>query len=334
MNLKTFSLLLLVAAPAYSQEAFYFDPPYSPVDGGAVIRFVANDPSIDFLKAPAQIFFGDVSATHVSVIDARTLTAITPAHGEGAVSVELHLHGATYTSSRNFGFLRARDTLLIPIAIETAGGFGARWTTDIWVYNDSDENVNLKPEVCSFIGAIFPCNDPLLAPAHSSTKIPPRGFPELYLNPPNDVRDKLHFSVRVRDGSRDNIGTEIPVVPLTSYRSGRTFLVDVPVSDGVRSVLRVYDTGFPITVRVYDAASSDLLAERFSGFRSIPTDTPRRFSFSFFDLLSDPAVRNHARVRIEIDETNPEAVPAAIMVWAMLSLTDNATQRVAILTSQ
>jgi hypothetical protein len=45
------------------------------------------------------------------------------------------------------------------------------------------------------------------------------------------------------------------------------------------------------------------------------------------DLLTDPAVRGHERVRIEIEMREGH-------LWAMLTLTEYATQRITVITSQ
>jgi hypothetical protein len=323
-------LFLLITAPVTAQEAFFFDPNSASPSGGDVIRFVANDPALDFRSGNPEVFFDGIAAMNVIVVDAHTLTAVAPPHAEGVVRVALRLNGMTYTTERNFGYARFRYPILIPVANETAGAFGARWTTDIWVYNDSDEPVNVFPEVCFFIGAVFPCGESLIVAPHGSARVPPRGFPEMYLFPPNDVRDRLHFNVRVRDASRSDAGTEIPIVPVSQYRDRRVVLVNVPVNDRLRSMLRIYDqeivAGNSIGVRVFDAATGTLLTQRDTGFRLTPTDTPNRFSVAFFDLLSDPAVRGHDTVRIEIEEQDAS-------LWAMLTLTD-ADQHVTILTSQ
>ena len=325
--MKRLAVLLWIAIPAAAQDPFSFYPTYGSPSGGDTISITTFGVSAD---TTSQVFFGGLPAAKVTVVDSHTLTAVTPAHSEGAVDVKLQIDGATYTTFRKFGYVRARDAILVPVANETAGAFGARWTTDIWVYNDSDEAVNVFPEVCFFLGAAFPCDQSLIVAPHGSARVPPHGFPEMYLFPPNDVRDRLHFNVRVRDASRNDAGTEIPIVPLSQYRDGRVVLLNVPVSDRFRSVLRVYDQEFvagnSIGVRVYDATTGALLLQRDTGLRPTPTDSPNRFSVAFFDLLSDPAVRGHDTVRIEIGEANAT-------LWAMLTLTD-ANQHVTVLTSQ
>lgn len=312
-------------------QLFTFFPNSGSVAGGETVQITAADASIDFTTGTPEVTFGGVPATSVAVVDSKHLNVQTPPHAEGAVRVTLHINGTTSTSDSYFGFLRARETLLIPVATETGGAFGARWTTDIWVYNDAGEAVSLTPDICFSLGSFFPCTSALVVEPHAALKIAPVGHPEMYLTPPNDVRDKLHFGVRVRDASRDEAETEIPIVPLSSYRSARVVLVNVPVSDRMRSVLRVYDSprlvGSAVTVRIFDTTTGSLLTTRMSDRNFAPTDNPILFTATFFDLLDDPAVRGHASVRIEIEDLDAS-------LWAMLTLTDNTTQHVTVLTSQ
>ena len=320
--MRPFAVMLLIALPAMGQQpfSFSFSPNYGSLAGGDAIQLTVK-PAI---VGTPEVFFDGVPATRVTVVDTQTLTAVTPPHTEGAVVIQLRMNGASIDSFPYFAYARPRETILIPVANEIRGGYGTHWTTDIRVFNDSDETVTLTPNYCFSIGAYFPCSSDLVVAPHGTLQVPPRGSPEMYLSPPSDVRDKLHFSVQVRDESRDDIGTEIPVV--SSFRKERTVLLNVPVSDQARSVLRVYDAGWTITVRIYDASTGDLLTQQIVVYRNHPSET-FRFSYTFFDLLADPAVRNHQRVRIEIEE--PDS-----FLWAMLSLTDNTTQHVTIFTSQ
>lgn len=337
MNIAACVLLAATTALA-SEEPFAFSPRSGSPAGGDAVTITANLPSIDFTTAVPAVWFGEIASPRVTVLSAKTLTVTTPAHGEGVVTVKVSVAGASYESTWNFAFALPREPVLIPVAIETAGWLGAQWTTEISVFNDTNEPINLMPEVCSFIGASFPCNNPLFVGPHVSLRIPPRlarpgeTYFERYLYPPDAVRDRLHFSVRVRNRADANdAGTEIPVVPLSRYRHERIVLSAIPVSDSHRALLRVYDrqriAGASIAMRVYDEETGSLLLRRDTGFRPFPTDNPAMFSSAYDDLLRDPAVRGHRAVRIEIEEFSAD-------LWAMLTLTDNETQRVTVITSQ
>ena len=250
----------------------------------------------------------------------------------------MRLGDKSYTTFFKFAFIRPRDPLLIPIAGSFPGAYGTRWTTDVWVFNDSDEPTNLFAEVCMNLGAFFPCGNRAIVPAHGALALELGGqrdarSPQLYLNPPNDVAGRLHFSVRVHDLSRpDEIGTQIPIVRRSDFRTGRVELMNVPVNDGFRGLLRIYDEmrflRAAVTVRAFAMQSGTLLAER-KLEQSLPTDNPLRWTFIVGDLLSDAQVRAHASIRIEIEEADPDA-----SLWALLTLTDNATQRITVVTSE
>ena len=341
--MKPFLLALFfgISTTLVAQEAFYFDPNTGSPAGGDAIRVTANSPSIDFRCAGCatpEVLFGGVASPRVTVSDTKTLSAVTPPHAEGVVHVELRVGGSSYSTFYNFGYARRRDPLLIPVAIEVPGGFGSRWTTDIWVYNDSDETTNLTLEVCGSLGAVFPCADRMIVAAHGALRIPPRTqsygeYPEMILFPPTDVAGRLHFNVRVRDLAHpDTIGIEIPVARASDFRRGRLELVNVPVNARLRSLLRIYDqmnTLYAgVTVRAFDLQTGDLLAQR-KLEQLLPTDGPSRTTLLLHSFLEAPEMRGHDSLRLEIEEADANA-----SLWAMLTLTDNTTQQVTVLTSQ
>jgi hypothetical protein len=285
-----------------------------------------------------QVLFGGVASPQVTVISAIVMRAVTPAHAEGAVTVEVRLFAQSYTAFSQFGYVRPREDLLIPVALDIPGAHGARWMTDVWVFNDTDETINLFAEVCSFIGAIFPCGNKMLVAGHGALQLPiaarrDANDPGLYLSPPTDVAGRLHFSIRVHNTAQpDDIGFEVPVARSTDFRKGRLDIVNVPVSDRFRSLLRIYDQMrsmvASVTVRAYDMNTGAFLAQRQLA-EYLPTDAPARSTLLLHDFLSAPELRGHGSVRIEIEEANPDA-----SLWAMLTLTDNTNERVTALTSQ
>ena len=266
------------------------------------------------------------------------MRAVTPPHAEGAVPIEVHLGTQTLTTFFQFGFVRPREELLIPVALDISGAHGARWTTDVWVFNDSDETVNLFPEICSFIGAVFPCEQKMLVAGHGALQLPIAARrnpddPGFYLFPPTDVAGRLHFSIRVHNATQpEDIGFEVPVARRTDFRKGRLDIVNVPVSDRFRSLIRIYDQmrsmAASVTVRAYDMNSGTFLAQRQLTL-FLPTDIALRATLLLHDFLAAPELRGHASVRIEIEEGDPNA-----SLWAMLTLTDNTNERVTVLTSQ
>ena len=190
--------------------------------------------------------------------------------------------------------------------------------------------MNVFPEVCSFIGLITPCGSPSMMVAPKGTaRIPSQArhdarSPELYVAPPADLIDRIHFSVRVHNDA-DNLGTEIPTVRLSQFRRGKVIFLNVPMSAQFRRWLRVYVLprvlGVAVTVRVYD--DGKLLTEEAQRV-FLPTDGPMRVSLDFVYPVNVPSNRS---VRMEVESEDPDAP-----LWALLTVTDNQTQRVLALT--
>ncbi len=53
---------------------------------------------------PTSVMFGDQPATHVTVVDSTTITAVTPAHASGAVSVNVATNGVVLTIPGGFTY--------------------------------------------------------------------------------------------------------------------------------------------------------------------------------------------------------------------------------------
>jgi hypothetical protein len=225
------------------------------------------------------------------------------------------------------------EEILIPIAFQPIVTNGTRWVSDISVYNDSDDTVSIDPEQCSFIGLWSDCSQGARrVPPRSSMRIEPRftsaNNPAMFLLPPADHADRLHLTVRLRETTRDpdGPGTEIPVVRSRDFQKTQVWLPDVPVSVRFRSTLRVYTRANQVTVSVKDNASGELL-KQWTARRVLPTDSDSFGTVTFPGLLEVAEVLSHERVRIEVDDLG-------FPVWALLTLTDNGSQRVQIFTPQ
>jgi hypothetical protein len=133
--------------------------------------------------------------------------------------------------------------------------------------------------------------------------------------------------VRLRETSRDpdGPGIEIPIVWSRDFQQTKVWLPFVPVSVHFRSTLRVYTRWYSVTVRVKDNATGELLKE-WTIHRSFPTDSDPFGTVTIPGLLEAAEVCSHERVRIEVESETP--------VWALLTLTDNESQRVQIFTPQ
>jgi hypothetical protein len=323
-------LLTLWASAVLGQTSdFYFYPNYSPPEGGMEIHISANG-SLRF--ASPQVFFGGVPATRVTLESANMITAVAPAHTVGIVFVTVRDNGGNFSSASPFAFVPVLEEILIPVALQPTGAsYGTRWVSEISVYNDSDDIVPIDPEICSAIGWFYDCSQyARRVPPHASMIIEPRQYAEtMLLHPPADHAARLHFNVRLRETSRDpdGPGTEIPVVRGQELKQTHLWLPSIPTSARFRATLRVYTRAQSITVRVRDDASGELLYEREITRPPLATDSDPFGTEMLNDVLASAAVRARAKARIEVEAHS-------FPVWALLTLTDNETQRVQIYTPQ
>ena len=335
MRLIHYLLLTLLAITAAADD-FHFYPGRAEPQGGAEIEILPNSNSYLRFTEPPQVFFGDVPSPRVTLVGNYQANAVAPAHAIGVVSVTLRYNGALLKSIGQFVFEPTVAEIIIPIAFKPINAaFGTRWVSDISVYNDSDDAVAIEPELCSSLGRTFVCDHPIRrVPPRSSMRIEPVSaspdYPSMILLPPADHAGNLHFTVRLRETSRDpdGPGTEIPVLRTRDFQRKQVWLPSIPTSTRFRATLRVFTTSDAVTVRVRDNATGELLSERETR-RYHPTDGGDFGTLTFSDLLESAVVRAHEKVRIEV-----ESPSSYLTVWAMVTLTDNESQRVQIFTPQ
>jgi len=329
MRLAILSLLTLIAATASAQtNDLYCYPNYSVPEGGIEVTISSNH----FQFRAPQVFFGAVLSPHNTVTDPHNVKAVVPPHARGLVDLTVRDGDTVLRTFSPFAYVPVLEEILIPIAFQPIETNGTRWVSDISVYNDSDDTVSIDPEECNFIGLWSYCSQGARrVPPRSSMRIEPRftsaDRPWTFLYPPTDQAGRLHLSVRLRETTRDpdGPGTEIPVIRSRDFQQKQVWLPSVPVSVRFRSTLRVYTRANFVTVRVKDNATGELLRE-WSAYKLSPTDSDPFGTLTFPGLLEAAEVRSHEKVRIEVESWLP--------VWALLTLTDNESQRVQIFTPQ
>jgi hypothetical protein len=335
MRFISCALLTLLAAVAAGQPAIgnlSCYPNHAVPEGGGEIAIGTNNGHR--FKAP-QVFFGGVPSPRVT-LDPFTVKAVAPAHATGIVDVTMIDGDVVLRSVRPFAYEPILEEILIPIAYPPiSANFGTRWVSDVSVYNDSDDTVPIDPELCftPLIELWADCSQGArrVAP-HASMRIEPyfasANYPWMLLYPPAEHAARLHFTVRLRETSRDaeGPGIEIPIVRSRDFQQTQVLLPFVPVNVHFRSTLRVYTRSLGVTVRVKDNATGELLKE-LTILRSFPTDVDTFGTVTIPGLLEAAEVRSHERVRIEVECGGDP-------VWALLTLTDNESQRVQIFTPQ
>jgi len=241
--------------------------------------------------------------------------------------------------------LAAEEKVLIPIkAFSVPGANGSVWSSQLAISNHSERSI-----IVGGVGpcVVIPCGSVELSP---NTTI----FTGIYTSLLGvDSSDALGvtFQLRVQDTSRQaqTWGTSIPAVRARDAFVGRTAnLVDIPLTDAFRVMLRVYDFDPPVSfdpaelrqvkLRFYavDATQSEptgvpdlLLSETIETFVIHPTEPFTAPPTLSIPLWSIPELAGHERIRIELEPISP-----GLRFWAFASVTNNATQHVTVIVPQ
>lgn len=234
------------------------------------------------------------------------------------------------------------EPILLPIAfrpgVEVRGAYGTIWRGEVWVHNSRSQRVDLQlilgcmtedcyaPYAGGYMGIL---TEPLGPTAED------RG---ILLTPTASDAPYVSFSNRIFEVTRhaQPQGIEVPVVRGENFFSGPLSLLGIPNGPAVRSMLRVYDpqriAGTTFTIELLDPAGDVIGTTQLRttfGFGG-GSDPIRPGFASIADLTSAfgvPANVDHVHVRINPDTPGTK-------FWAMVSVTDNDTQQVLLITPQ
>lgn len=228
--------------------------------------------------------------------------------------------------------------ILLPLLTseEVPGAGGSRWKVVTAAHNGNSTFVSFGP--CN-VPTDPPCPPASFGIAAGQWRINPTfGFTNagrngrlIYLH--RDLARQVTLTARffnLQDPS--DRGVALPLPRSEEFVRRAIQLLNVPMSDAARVTLRIYDpddTGASarVTVRIYDVedrvVSVREVALSPSGY-SAPGGLP--FAPSFAELLVDVAGTNPEEpVRVEV-----QPVTAELRIWAFITITDNATNRVTV----
>lgn len=149
-----------------------------------------------------------------------------------------------------------------------------------------------------------------------------------------DLGDNLAFNLRIVDLSRSATaaGTEIPVVRDRDLYRSTIHLLNVPTDARFRLALRVFEMNLDrgqFAIRIFDQTTNAQLATRtITTVLSVP---PGEFTPGFAeitDLLGDIAAPP-SQIRIDI-----EPLTSGVAAWAYVSITNNDSQQITLITPQ
>lgn len=306
------------------------------------------------LPCPPRAAFGGVTVDAEYQRDGLSLIVKTPAHAAGTVDVSVFTpDGRTATARNAFTYTTSQEAsyerILLPIHLNAPvpGANGSRWRTDFWLRNNGGARLTLAPWPCPDGGVcpgIFPLTQ-VLSPGETIHNLPPFASigstnPSRVLFASRDAVADMTANLRIYDESRSQIdaGAEIPVVRERDLLTGTTQLHAVPLNGAYRLNLRIYDlalTEARFRVRVYEEFAGTTTALPIQELELTAT-TPQRGEFRFEAAYADYGtltfLLNSPVIRPPLLRVQIEPLTEGSRYWAFISVTNNDTQRVTLIT--
>lgn len=352
MRLPLISLFLVVLALPLGATPVILG--LDPMEGFSYAPTHVTITGTGFTDGPVTVLFDDVPATLLQVTPTtlRVLAHSAAAGGrEGTADLTVRVAGQGEAKFLNAIYFHALaqaspedyTAVLVPLtALATPGAHGSIWESELRIFNASPIPLRMPgPE--TFIVEL-PVDPAVLIAPHRTDRVflnrRQAGVDGHFLYVPNPLLYAPKMSLRVRDTSQNatSLGDEVPVVRSDQF-AGDLAIVDVPVDPKYRATLRIYAlTAAPMSVGVviYPESGDTPYAQFDIPLNGIVTidhvPFPPHPAYAAFDPLV-PAVRAAGgRVRIEITNYNINLSPPPPTIWAFLSLTNNETNQVTIVT--
>lgn len=349
-------LLLVVSSGAFAQKAPIIrgiSRNLGSTKGGTVLTLSGSNllPTVQCLLAcPTTVMFGDAMATLKGEVPTM-LHVLTPPHAPGTVDITINIAGEapivladafTYSTNPEADFER----VLVPLYFDGVlkGAYGSEWTTSLWIRNNGTDAVSIAPwscadgQDCTGAPATYelPSSRSLrsLAPLNGASDGNPSRL--LYLSQAGS--SDVSFSVRFADQSRGltDAGIDMPVIRENEALYGSAQLFSVPLKASFRVLLRLYELGdvsSRFRVTIYPQSELDeqpIHSEEL-------TATVQEGSFR--------AKAGYAQLDVTgllpLEKTWPDTVriqitplTAGSRYWSFVSLTNNETQIVTLVTPQ
>lgn len=237
------------------------------------------------------------------------------------------------------------ELILVPLAMNghvVSGAFGTQWTGMLALYNPLERSVGVAGPRCFFprcgiyeaghIGALD--NGPI-------TDRPEVG---LLLMVAADDAPHLTLSSRLWETTQRGQprGVDLPIVREGAFFAGPVAFLSIPIDGDVRVALRVYnpwaDVRSPVigadrvTVEFLNSTGALLASTELS--LPIPGNPAERPDYPGFAAIHDLAAAFPILATVETVHVRVRPVREGAQFYAMVAVTDNETQTVAIVTAQ
>lgn len=238
------------------------------------------------------------------------IIVVAPAHAAGPVDVAISTGGALpVVVACGFVFQTPAEAesvrFLVPIASSTTGALNTSWRTDVSATNENAVPVTIAGTVVQ----------PL------TTKTLLLSGTTAFVDIPRELSDGVTISIRVHDTTHDadNLGVDVPVVPPSQFRKS-IVLTGLPSDPRYRMLLRIYGYGGPgrAVIRLRDAATGSLIEQMTAELIG------SSLSYAQIPLSNSASVPR----TVEITTAGRSDPP----IWAFVSVTNNITQQVTLVT--
>lgn len=313
---------------------FVVQPSIVSIGGGetiAIYRFRDDD----LCRLPSTVTIGGVAAPVVSR-DCGLVQVTAPPHAAGAVDVTVKSGEETLTARAALRYVdpaaapddSAFERVLVPLLYEGPGAYGSQWVTEGRMYPMGTArplrwlNDALREEC-----AIGPCEGHDVDLTRFGNH--PAG---LLLFIPRDMGE-VEAKTFARDVSREHAswGVQVPIVRENDFTRDREMrFPDVPFTAPYRALLRVYGVDAAAShVRVRAGGRERIVTLTGAcGFYVTPCNSAQP-AFAAVDLLEAfPELAGTGRASVAV---GPSA-SRALRYWAFVSVTNNATQHVTLIT--
>lgn len=341
-------------------------PPEGPSTGGTALRIEGSGFFGSCVSAPCEdrsLTIGSVPADSFQIVSESLILATTPplnslavytrpVIGHVRVGTEEALFTFYYSDVQAPPSLHNFERVLLPAHnCHLRGAYGSEWCADLQVYNSGEESTTIypvypDPRGVSIAALMLPPGRVagiglLRSIASSFTETAPVSARVLYIDP--EHADDVHMNVRLYDQSRTSMtwGTDIPVVRERDLFGRPIQIFPVPMATRFRTALRVYDPhrtpDASVAVTFYSVAAGHLLGSRVLTLQVLTRElSPGVIDVSYPGLaelgnLSDlpelSTLNDNDSIRIVVESLTP-----GLKLWAMVSVTNDETQHVTLLT--
>jgi hypothetical protein len=331
--------LSFVVRPDESDAPIRIRPSTALTIGGALVRLYPQADEAFCPNGECTIRVDGV-AVEKSQDPAGGLVFVAPAHAAGFADVSIANVNTTFTAPKALYYFAPGsaplpslfERVLFPILFDTPGANGSEWRTETTIANPNPFTVDNYNDVQPLVCATFPCGE----------RLGPRSFVEfnggefphgIALLVPRAEAPLLSFQSRVRDVSLadDTLGSEIPVVrERDMVRGVAASLLDVPLDPRYRAKLRIYrfaegdSQTAGAEVRIVPHGAQPASTEFVPLHRTCTSCQATPF-YAEVDLRSEADL--HANIYVRTDRN------ARALTWAFVSITNNKTQQVTIISA-